>query len=88
MFRSLFLGILFALVILGVAAQPAAAQNGNCWGRLKAPLDKGGFYVGTDCSDYYSMNLRYLGRTRGPRKYRVYNASDHRLIPMGNADID
>jgi hypothetical protein len=68
-----------AISCLWLLAAPAYALPGNCWGKLKEPLDNGGFYSGfanpTDCSGYYAFDLKYLGRTTGQRAYRVYSVS-------------
>lgn len=75
--RRIIVGILPVVLLLGVSS-PAVALKGNCWGELKAPLEKGEFFSGytpaTDCSDFYDFDLRYLGRTTGKRPYRVYVA--------------
>jgi len=72
---------LLAAVLAGVSvaftASAASALPQGCWGKLSAPLLKGGFVdggPGVDCGDYYSLKIQYVGRTNGPRKYRVYSA--------------
>jgi hypothetical protein len=77
------------LVGAGVAlsAPSASALPQGCWGKLTAPLLKGGFadgaIEGLDCSDYYSLDIQYVGRTNGLRKYRVYSALRALKSPAG-----
>lgn len=64
---------LLAIIAAVTLAGPACAMPGNCWGKLKWPLDRGGFSRGTDCSEYYDLKLEYLGQTTGKRKCEVYH---------------
>jgi hypothetical protein len=72
MARAAAIAVLIA--IASALASSASALTGNCWGRLKVPLEKGGFGIGTECDDYYSLRILYAGRTNGARRYRIYSA--------------
>jgi hypothetical protein len=74
MSRRVFVGAIAAILFFGVSVSSAAALDDNCWGKLKEPLDRGGYGVSTDCKFYHDLDVRYLGRTNGHTKYRVYNA--------------
>jgi hypothetical protein len=71
--RITLIGALAVLFVFGLGTPSAAALEGNCWGKLKKPLDRGGFGVGTDCNFYNDLEVHYLGRTNGRTKFRVYN---------------
>jgi hypothetical protein len=68
--RALLLSV---ALLLSASAAEARPVPKDCWGKLKAPLEAGGFSPGVDCSGYYDLKIKYLGRTTGVRKYRVYH---------------
>jgi len=76
MLRHAIAGAISFLILTGISS-PAAAVKGNCWGKLKAPLERGGYSNNlknpTDCSEYYSFDLKYVGQTNGIKKYKIYD---------------
>jgi hypothetical protein len=78
MSRTVFFTAVLAGAAVALSTSEAWALPQGCWGKLSAPLLKGGYtdgaYEGLDCSDYYALDIQYVGRTNGARKYRVYSA--------------